>query len=314
MRRRQRTTRGSPLLGAVIVALMLLVTLAGVVSAAATHRPHMGARSSAQGTVYWNPHRNYTDPFWNVYRWGGCRTRVYWSIESSVSTSYHSTIAAAVAKWDNSSYCGPDFWQTTDQSLSRLKFRMEADGKYCGADHSIEAWFAVACRNSASSSTVQHWTIAFNGLVSWGVGASGKFDVQSIAVNELGHVLYLDHNTQWSDGTVQANSCKWGTTSCLVTNDLLFSDFTQHNVSCSNCGNRRTVLTGDWATVRYIYGLAPCTSCPELAGGSQATAESSELSFGLVPPRLSREELDALNAAASGKDDGMVSVIHYVNE
>ncbi len=207
--RRLRTRRGGAWsrLTAVILVAMTLFTVTGLALAASVHRPHMGARSSEQGTVYWNPLRNQ----WTVYRWGGCRTVVYWYIDPTISSSWTTAITNAVSKWDNSGYCSPDFIKTASSNAARLKFRNEADGAYCGADFAVRAWYAVACRNYANSSTDQLWTVAFNGREAFGVGASSAFDVESIALNEMGHVVYLDHNTTWTSGTVQANSCKWGT-------------------------------------------------------------------------------------------------------
>lgn len=261
MHRRHRATRSGA--AAPIIALALMFTfVVGGVAALGTHRPHMGAPAADNGTIYWNPIRN----GWTVNEWGGCRTLVRWYIEPNVPAGWASAISAGISKWDSSSYCGPDFIKTTTASAARLKFRVE-DDVYCGMN-GVAVWFAIACRHYANSPTDQAWTIAFNDTdANFGVGSSGKFDVESIVVNEMGHVLYLDHNTGWADGVVQTNSCTWGTTSCTVKNEMGFSDFSPYVVSCSNCGSRRSVLSGDWNVVKHIYGLNPCqTICPESAG------------------------------------------------
>lgn len=51
--------------------------------------------------------------------------------------------------------------------------------------------------------------------------------------------------------------------------------FSNYWASCSNCGSRRSVLTGDWNTVNHIYGRPPCTTPPCPTGAE--TASASEL-------------------------------------
>ena len=276
--------------------------LGGLALAAPTHRPHMGGSSADAGTIYWDPARNN----WTVSRWTGCRTVVRWYLESSVPSAWHTPIANAVAKWDNAKYCGPDFVKTTTASAARLKFRVE-DDVYCGMD-GVKIWYAIACRNYATSGTDQVWTIAFNTKdAAYGVGASSKFDVESVALNELGHVLYLDHNSNWTDGVVMANSCRWGTTSCTVVDDLGFPDWSNYTVTCTNCGSRRSILGGDWDAVRHIYGTPakPCTSiCPQ-----------SSREKGIDPGPLSA---DALAAERASEDPESPSEFmhdeHYLDE
>lgn len=294
MNRRNRMTRGG--VTAPLIAIVLLVAVAGsAVAALGTHRPHMGATANDVGTVWWDPIRNYQNG-WSVFRWGGCRTVVRWYIETNVPAGWHTAISNGVQKWDNSAYCGPDFVKTTSAGAARLKFRVE-DDKYCGYD-GVKVWYAIACRNYAASSTDQVWTIAFNDTdANFAVGSSGTFDVESIVVNEMGHVLYVDHNTGWTDGTVQANSCTWGATSCRVTSDMGFSDFAEYWVNCNNCGSRRSVLTGDWATVQHIYGTYgnPCTGvCPN-AAGEKSSGKGRQPDPGPLSPEAIAAELEAQN-------------------
>ena len=260
MRRRQRSTRGGSRSAAVALALVGTLVVAGLALAAPTHRPHMGGPSVDKGTIYWDPARNN----WTVSRWTGCRTIVRWYIEPNVPAGWHASIGNAVRKWDSPNYCGPDFVQTSSPGSARVKFRIE-DDVYCGMD-GVRTWYAIACRNYAASGTDQVWTVAFNTKdAAYGIGAGARFDVESVALNELGHVLYLDHNSNWTDGVVMANSCRWGSRSCTVVDDLGFPDWSSYTVSCANCGSRRSVLAGDWDTVRHIYGTPakPCTTlCP----------------------------------------------------
>ena len=89
----------------------------------------------------------------------------------------------------------------------------------------------------------------------FGVGQSGLLDVESLMVNEVGHVMYGDHNPNWTDGNIQLNACTWGSISCYVTNDTL-PGFNPYTVTCSNCGNRRAFLPGDDDLLTHIYGFS----------------------------------------------------------
>jgi hypothetical protein len=241
-------------IGMMIISLALMSP--GSAYAVGRHRPHMGSPSADQGTVYWNPKRN----GWTVNRWSGCRQVVYWAMDGTIPAGWKTSIRSAVTRWDNSYYCLPDFIETTSLSAAKVVFRRQAP-PYCNDSSNF---IAIACRNWANSGSDQKWTVVFNQNRPFGVGVNGQFDVQSIATNEMGHVVYLDHNTIWGEGVVQANSCTWGSTSCLVTNDLGFGDFANYWTSCTNCGSRRTILSGDWAVVVHIYGVRSCSGvCPQ---------------------------------------------------
>ena len=271
MRRRQRADLRAGLvpLVALVAMMVLLVGTVSTVLALGIHRPHMGAPSSDQGTVYWNPLRHN----WGVYRWTGCRTIVRWYIEPNVPSGWHAAITSGVSSVGQPQLLRSGLHQ--DDRPERGAFEVPSRGRRV-LRHEWKAWCGTQSRvgRSAASSSNQAWTVAFNDKdANFAVGTTGRFDIESIVVNEMGHVLYLDHNTGWFDGTVQANSCAWGTTTCRVTNELSgFSDFSAYTASCSNCGSRRSVLTGDWLAVTHIYGKPgnPCTGiCPNGAGARE---------------------------------------------
>lgn len=218
---------------------VLVLSAAIPASAAATHstthrNPHMGSRSSDQGTFYWDaaPGRS----LWAVNKWPNCRYRVYYYIDGTIPSGWVTPIINGVNAWDSSTYCGVDWARTTSSTSARVRFTSASS--LCGS--SGANWIAFACRTSGSSQSSQGWTVAFSSYKSFGVGSSARFDVQSIATNEMGHVMYVDHNPSWTNGTTQGNSCTWGSTSCLVTADTV-AGFSNYWVSCSNCGSRRSV-------------------------------------------------------------------------
>jgi hypothetical protein len=285
---------------------MASLTFAGLVLAAPTHRPHMGG-SEGSGSIYWNP--NPDRHGWTVAKWGGCQTTVRYYFEASIPASWKAPIRNAVNTWDNPTYCSPRFIETTTAGSARLKFRVE-DDVYCGMDGSA-AWYAIACRNYAASTVDQVWTVAFNTEdAAFGVASSGRFDIESITLNEMGHVLYLDHNSNWLDGVVQANSCKWGTASCTVVDDLGFPDWSSYGVSCTNCGSRRTVRTGDLLFINYLYGKPPCTGvCPN--SGTASGASMMRLDPGPLSAAALAAEVESQNP--DSPYDFMHDV-HYLDE
>ena len=309
MRRRNRIERGGRRTAFVVLALMASLSIAGLVLAAPTHRPHMGG-SEGSGSIYWNPLPDRHG--WAVAKWGGCRTTLRWYFESSIPAGWKTPIRNAVNTWDNPAYCGPNFVETTTASSARLKFRVE-DDVFCGMD-GVKVWYAIACRAYAASTIDQVWTVAFNDKdADFAVGAGGKFDIQSIALNEMGHVLYLDHNSNWSDGVVLANSCTWGTTSCTVVDDLGFPDWNSYVVTCSNCGSRRSVGTGDLNFINYLYGKVPCTSiCPN----SGAAGEGSSTSTRPLDPGPLSAAARAAETEAQDPDspDEFMHDVHYLDE
>lgn len=114
-----------------------------------------------------------------------------------------SAMVTATSRMARSTYCGVDLAQTTSSTSARVRFTSASS--LCGS--SGANWIAFACRTSGSSHSSQGWTVAFSSYKSFGVGSSARFDVQTIATNEMGHVMYVDHNPSWTNGITQGNSC-----------------------------------------------------------------------------------------------------------
>lgn len=258
---RVRLTRAT----VIAIAAVLLIATAAIATHSYLHRhPHMGSPAGDAGTLYQDDIRS----GWSVSKWSNCRYVVYYYLDGTIPSSWVTPISNGVTAWDTSTYCGPDWVRTTNAAQAKLKFTRASS--LCGS--SGTAWIAFACRTYANTPSDQAWTIGFSTYKTFGVATTGTFDVQSITTNEMGHVMYVDHNPSWSDGTTQGNSCTWGSTSCRVTNDTV-SGFVAYTTTCTNCGSRRVRLAGDNDTLRHVYGV-PCTSiCP-----TDADSKSSRVS------------------------------------
>lgn len=223
-----------------------------------TRRPHLGAQSWEQGTIYWNDNAGHQ--YWAIWRWptSVCGYSVGFYVDPSIPSSLRAAAASEVVSWNNPFYCGPWFTQVSSSSAAKVRI-IWVTTSLCGYAPG-SGWIAVACRTTANSETDQAWTIGFNSARAFGVGVSGRFDVQSITAIETGHVIYGDHNPNWDDSIQQLNSCTWGSTSCTVTNDT-YAGFSNYVATCTNCGDRRTQAAGDWDFVRHLYGKS-CTTPP----------------------------------------------------
>ena len=165
--------------------------------------------------------------------------------------TWRGSIRRAVTTWNNRPYWSPIMVETTGNTWD-IMFRVGLSS-FCDQDgDNVPVWYACVELNTGSwanktqAEYQQWWVVSFNSRYSWANGVNGYFDIQSITTNELGHVWYLNHNSSWTDGTVQATSCAWGEPLCW--------DSLGRTVACSNCGNRRVVLAGDNSTLDHIYG------------------------------------------------------------
>jgi hypothetical protein len=259
-----------------------LVLLAGAFFApavlGATPSPHFFAPTSTNCLTYGDGTRTCTyhndtgsvyadlpgQGVWWTWKWPSTSTTFYsglFKFDSSFPSAWRTAARAAVTQWNNQPYYSPLMSETTGSTYDII-FKYSSTSACSGV-----VWYAcatVATGSTASKSQAeaqQFWTITFNTAYSFGVGTTGSFDVQSILTNELGHAWYLNHNPSWTSGVVQLQSCKWGTTTCR--------DSVGGTVTCTNCGNRHTVLSGDQMTLDHIYGHLPTVSCPRCLAGTQ---------------------------------------------
>lgn len=250
-----------------LVAISLL--LPSVVRASVTVDPHFGASTStcyytySNGTKTINYHNdtgtayidtNPGDCGWPTWEWSHpVSPPSYYSglykYDSSFPSGWDTAALTAVNTWDLQPYYSPVMSPTTGSTYDIL-FRYSSSSRCSGV------WYACAEVHWGSVSSVdsaekyQYWKVTLNPAYSFGVRTAGKFDVQSILTNELGHVWYLDHNPIWASGVVQLQSCVFGQTYC--------HDTSGHYVTCTNapgyCGDRTQVLAGDQSTLGHIYG------------------------------------------------------------
>lgn len=270
----------SPVARLVIVVWLATLVLPATVLAIgprAIARPHLGSPANDQGTIYWDAKAGQS--LWDVYTWGSCRRVVYYRIDPAVPAAWGTAIRNGIATWNDPYQCSPNWTEATGTQTARLTI---TTGTYaCGTNFLV----AMACRNLANSYVDQAWTVMLNASVH-AVGVSGRFDVQSVVANEMGHVSYAAHNPNWDDGVVQSNACRWGTTSCTVTNDTV-SGFTQYTVSCGNCGNRRAKLVGDSDLLTHVYGVdcnpGPCGPVLQVNDRGLSDADLSVIGASLRP-------------------------------
>ncbi len=279
-------------LSAAVWSCLLAATflLPGSVGASVTVDPHFGASTStcyytySNGTKSTSYHNdtgsvyvdtNSGDCGWPSWEWSHPVSPPSWytglyKFDSSFPSGWQSAASAAVNTWDVQQYYSPVMNLTTGSTYDIL-FRYSSSSACSGV-----VWYACAEVHWGSVSSVdnaekyQYWHVTLNTAYSWGVRTAGKFDVQSLLTNELGHVWYLDHNPNWASGVVQLQACVFGQTWCY--------DTSGHYVTCTNapgyCGDRTQVLAGDQSTLGHIYGAigSPIPYAPvQKAGGSVDT-------------------------------------------
>lgn len=265
--------------GVAITAAMVTGTVAH--HGGANHRPHMGSSTVTEaGTDWWDYAPGMSN--WTVNRWEVCRRVVYFYISTTIPTAERAAIRAGILAWDQNGTCGPDWVEATSDPAIGLRFDT-GDSIQCGS--LVTNFVGYACRVSAASASNQKWVVRLHSSLGFGIGVSGKYDWQSVALDEMGHVMYADHNPLWTDSVVQSNTCKWGSTSCWAFNNQGFAGYT---VNCANCGNRRTRLAGDSALTVHIYGVnlngPPSVAGPSTRqGASSATVNTGPIGAGTFP-------------------------------
>lgn len=203
-----------------------------------TSSPYNDTGTSAFFTWKWPSGSNWY--YSGLYKFGNFPTS---------PSSWRTAVNRAVSAWNIQPYWSPVMTLTTGPTYDII-FEFAATSACAGAGTHWKACAALATGSTASKTAAEYqqwWVITLNSAWLWGASSPGRLDIQSVATNELGHALYLNHNASWNEGVVQAESCAWGSTTCV--------DSAGRSVSCANCGNRRTILVGDKSTLDHIYGL-----------------------------------------------------------
>ena len=267
-------------LGRVMKLSLVLVLLLDIqpATAAVTVSPHFFGPTPTKSLTYGDGHTtvSYHNDYGSIYndadnpyafytwKWPSTSTTWYsglYKFDASFPAAWQSAVSAAMSSWNSQPYYSPYMSLTTGSTYDIL-FKY-GNSSVCSGG----VWYACAQLNTSSTATKaaaeadQSWIITLNSAWPYGVAQTGKFDVQSLALNELGHAEYLNHNHSWLDGTVQADSCYWGSTTCY--------DSIGRRVSCTNCGDRRVVLAGDQSTLNHNYGALP-GHCPPVCTPAKA--------------------------------------------
>ncbi len=116
----------------------------------------------------------------------------------------------------------------------------------------ILAWNRYWYYSGPSYNTLVESDIVFNDAWSWNNGTSGTFDIQSVAVHELGHSFCL--GDQYGPGDASESKIMYG----------MIPAGTQ----------RRTLTQDDIAGVRWIYGFSGDATPPEMGAVTSSTHPS----------------------------------------
>lgn len=264
-----------------VLSLGLLQQSIGI-AAAVTISPHMfgstttnyvtygdGTRSSAYHNDTSSPYNDPGTGAFYTWKWPSGTNWYYSGLYKFGSTfpttsSWRNAVSAGITTWNNQPYWSPIMSLTTGSTYDII-FEYKATSECAGAGTHWKACAWLRTGSTASKTAAEYaqwWVITLNTAWSWGVGQSGRLDIQSVITNELGHAWYLNHNASWTEGVVQAEACVWGSSTCV--------DSAGRTVSCSNCGSRRTVLIGDKSTLDHIYGAQGGGAAPTAESGKQA--------------------------------------------
>ncbi len=261
-------------------------TGSGAAALGATFRdrqPHYGARTEGHAICshYWS--ETLTD-FSYRSSWGaGCHTTRYFYVDSSVTShaGWDVAVVAAFANWDIPTACTPHWVRTTDPTRASVTVRAAATSSCAGAGTS---WYACAWSG---------WSITLNTGVSWGIGVSGRLDVESIVTVELAHVHHFAHSPNPGASVSLANAGRWGTTTLSVPS-ADSCDFRAYSVcvpgggctyeychptSEGGCGNYRTLRPGDFTLAEHIAGRNPSPPHAYDDGSVPASATTADLAM-----------------------------------
>lgn len=118
-----------------------------------------------------------------AYAYGGAYWHIYYAQvnqDSSIPSGWTNSISAATSTWNNAGTTFYFSWIATNNKLSY--------GPLTGVLASTYPVFSgdsmISCKTTFNSN--QPWSTS---------GASGYYDVQSVATHELGHWLYLEHSS-----------------------------------------------------------------------------------------------------------------------
>lgn len=224
-------------------------------------RPHYGARAEghASCSYYWSES---LPDFTYRSSWGtACHATRYYFLESSITsrTGWAEAVEAAFDNWDIPTLCTPHWVRTTDSTRASVRIRASTTSMCSGPG---TGWYACAWSG---------WSITLNTGVSWGIGVSGRLDVESLVTVELAHVMHFGHSPNPADSVSLANVGRWASASMSVpsADSCDFRPYTAcvpgggcaleacPPTSEGGCGNYRTLRPGDFALAEHLAGRNP---------------------------------------------------------
>ena len=192
------------------------------------------------------------DPLLNLgWTWPAGTTGT-WRIDASFPTTswMRTAVTNAVTTISHSPYRNPDFHFTTGTSAN-VNLQYKDGGTSCAGK---TGW--VACAKTGLYSPFTTWWVWLASNRCWTNGAggrtcgsdSGAYDVETVTLNEMGHVNFLAHhlNPAYGDAVVQAAPTSYPNTNWQM----------------------RTLHWADTGRLNLLYGRDPCTTppCPLGAG------------------------------------------------
>ncbi|MBY0397892.1 MAG: hypothetical protein K2X91_15675 [Thermoleophilia bacterium] len=178
-----------------------------------------------------------------------------WRFGSFPTTSWMRTaVTSAVNAASHTRYRNPDFESTTSASANvTVEYKDSSlSENYCTPG--IYNW--VGCAKTGISAPFMTWQVWLASNRCWTNGAGGRtcasdtgaFDLQTVTLNEMGHVNVLAHhvNPAYADAVVQADPVPYPNTNWQM----------------------RTFRWADGGGLSLLYGSDPCTTppCPLGAG------------------------------------------------
>jgi hypothetical protein len=207
------------------------------------------------------------------YRWATTssavpHTRVTFRVNPGGVANGQAMVQAAAATWDNA---GADFAYVDGGLASTTQFEnapdyhndlMWASGVPSGIIAQAETW-------TDNAGHIIDCDVRFSTVYAWGNGTGGTMDVQSIALHEIGHWLFL------RDLYGPADSSK------------VMYGFGNYNLQ------KRTLSAGDIAGIQWIYGAVLDTTPPT------TTSDAQSCYLGLATVHLSATDVGGSGVAAT---------------
>jgi hypothetical protein len=205
---------------------------------------------------------------WAAKYSGAPHTRVTFRVNPSGVALRHTLVTAGAAKWTNA---GADFAFVDGGETSSSGFDSGGADGYNDLmwTSSVGSGIIAQAQTTYSGTTMVDADICFSNAYAWGDGTGGTMDVESIAMHEMGHWLFL--RDLYGGG-----------------------DNTKVMYGMSGYGNvKRTLTAGDIAGIQWIYGAVADTFPPV------TTSDAQPYYVGLATIHLIANDVGSAGVAAT---------------